>query len=226
MGGIALNVIEAINKRFACRAFKPDPVAKETLVEILAAAAHSPSWANTQPWEVYVAAGTAIENLRQGYIDNLDNNVPLCPDCKPPIEWPEHIKKRPAALNTKRMTALGIAPDDEDARFKMFSNNYRFFNAPVLIILCLDRSAGVYSFYDLGSFAQNLMLAAQEHGLDSIPAFSFVGYPNLLRNELGISPEHMAVLGIAIGYADINAPINQVRSDKRPVAEVVKISGV
>lgn len=129
-------------------------------------------------------------------------------------------------MTKQRMTALGIASDDEDARFKMFAHNYRFFNAPVLIILCLDRSAGVYSFYDLGSFAQSLMLAAQENGLDTIPAFSFAGYPNLLRQELNISPEQLVILGIAVGYADMENPINQVRSDKRLVAEVAYIKGL
>lgn len=56
-----MNVIDAINQRFACRAFKPDPVDKATILKILEAATHSPSWANTQPWEVYVAAGPILE---------------------------------------------------------------------------------------------------------------------------------------------------------------------
>ena len=55
-----MNVIEALNSRTSIRAFKSDPVSRETIFKIMEAAIRSPSWANTQPWEIYVAAGEAL----------------------------------------------------------------------------------------------------------------------------------------------------------------------
>jgi nitroreductase len=45
-----MNVIDAIESRKSVRAFKADPVSKDVLLQILAAANRSPSWADTQPW--------------------------------------------------------------------------------------------------------------------------------------------------------------------------------
>ncbi|MEW6423761.1 MAG: nitroreductase family protein [Bacillota bacterium] len=50
-----MNVIEALNSRHSVRAFKPDPVTKETLLKIIQAANQAPSWGNSQPWEVFIA---------------------------------------------------------------------------------------------------------------------------------------------------------------------------
>ena len=45
-----MDIVEAIQQRKSIRAFKPDPVPKEILKEILELALRAPSWANTQPW--------------------------------------------------------------------------------------------------------------------------------------------------------------------------------
>jgi nitroreductase len=44
-----MNVLEALNSRFTCRAFKPDPVNRVIILQIMENAIRSPSWANTQP---------------------------------------------------------------------------------------------------------------------------------------------------------------------------------
>ena len=55
----SMNVIDALNSRSTIRAFNPDPVGRETTLKILEAATRAPSWANTQPWELFVAGGGA-----------------------------------------------------------------------------------------------------------------------------------------------------------------------
>ena len=62
-----MNTIDALNSRYCCRAFKPEQVSKQKVEEILEAAIHAPSWANTQPWEIYVASGEPLERLRKAY---------------------------------------------------------------------------------------------------------------------------------------------------------------
>ena len=58
-----MEVVEAIKARKSIRAFLPQPVAKEVLEEILELAVRSPSWANTQPWEVAVIGGEIMEQV-------------------------------------------------------------------------------------------------------------------------------------------------------------------
>ena len=54
-----MDIVEAIKSRKSIRGFKPEPVGKETLKEILDVACRAPSALNTQPWEFFVLAGIA-----------------------------------------------------------------------------------------------------------------------------------------------------------------------
>ena len=62
-GSVARTVEEAILSRRSLRAFKPDPVPRETVERILAVASRAPSGSNIQPWKVYVVAGEVRERL-------------------------------------------------------------------------------------------------------------------------------------------------------------------
>jgi nitroreductase len=47
-----MDVMEAIKGRRSIRKYKPDPVSEEALQKLMEAVRWSPSWANTQCWEV------------------------------------------------------------------------------------------------------------------------------------------------------------------------------
>lgn len=49
-----MELLEGIETRRSFRAFRSTPVARETIERILKAASRSPSYTNTQPWEVAV----------------------------------------------------------------------------------------------------------------------------------------------------------------------------
>ena len=61
-----MNVTEAIISRRSIRAFLSKPVKKEKLEAILKMAARAPSWANSQPWNVFVATGDTLEPYQEG----------------------------------------------------------------------------------------------------------------------------------------------------------------
>jgi nitroreductase len=70
-------------------------------------------------------------------------------------------------------------------------------------------------------------LSAKEHGLDTVIAVNLVGYPDVLRKELGIPNELMIVMGIALGYADRDAQANQrPKSTRRALEDAVHYFGV
>ena len=70
-----MTVTEAIKTRSSIRAFKPDMVDRALLMEIFELAARTPSWGNTQPWEVFVADGDALGRIRAAYIENHEKKV-------------------------------------------------------------------------------------------------------------------------------------------------------
>ena len=214
-----MNVSEALNARQCVRAFKPDPVSRETVMAILEAASRTPSWANSQPWQVYVAGGETLERLRAAFLEQTGRGVPGDPDLPTPKEWPSAIQQRSSAMNAARMAALGVSPDDKAARRAFLENNRRFFGAPAVVYLCLERSLTPWSIFDVGMMAQSVMLAAIDRGVDSAPAVNLVIYPALIRAALGIPDELMILMGVAFGYRDPEDPGISYRSSRRPVGE-------
>lgn len=220
-----MNVLEALQERHSTRAYKAMAVERETILKVLEAANYAPSWANTQPWEFYVATGEPLTRLRERYLENFEKNVPPNPDIQVPQSWPEEHKKRTFEMGTARFAAMGIDRDNVEARNEIVKNNYRFFDAPVVIFPCIDRVLSQWSLFDMGSASQSLMLAAQHYGLNTIPAIMMAVYPDIIRQELQI-PDHLnIVIGIALGYGDPDSIQNKYVTTRRPIDEFVRIVG-
>lgn len=220
-----MNVIEALNSRYTCRAFKQAPVAMDTVLKILDAANRTPSWGNTQPWNLYIAAGEVLEYLRKGSLDRFAQQVAGHPDLPVPQEWPEVLKQRYVTVGKERYALLSQELGKDNIISAVQDRNYRFFDAPVVIYICMDRNLTAYSMFDLGALSQSIMLAAQEYGLDTAPAIMLVQYPDLIRSTLAIPEEQAIVLGIALGYGDSSSIHNQHRTARRPIQEVATLKG-
>ncbi len=189
-----MDVTVALYSRYSTRAFKPDPIDKETITRILEAATRAPSWANTQPWEIFVASGNVLNRLRHAYLENFHNGVTGESDIPRPQQWPPALQKRMEELAAQRYRiAADIGPDEKSARQAIFEANYKFFGAPVVIYLCMEHTLTPWSIFDIGMLAQSIMLVAQQHGLGSIPAVSLVSYPDLIHRELEI-PENLSII--------------------------------
>ena len=220
-----MNVIEALNTRYSARAYLEKPVDRETMLKIMEAARHTPSWADTQPWEIFAAGGDSLERLRRAFLRRLDEGRAIEPDIPRPQGWPPDLQQRMAEMVAHGQRVRGERPDDEEVRRQSMRRNLSFFGAPAVVYLCLDRSLSPYSVFDLGMMAMSIMLAAREYGVDSIPAVNLVGYPDLLRAELGIPDHLMIVMGVALGYADPGQLVNKPRTPRRSVDEVVRLTG-
>lgn len=220
-----MDVTDALYSRYSTRAFKPDPVDKETITRILEAAIHAPSWANTQPWEIFVAGGDVLNRLRHAYLENFHKGVTGKSDLPRPQQWPPALQRRMEELVAEHYKTAGIERDDKARRQAIFEANYRFFGAPVVIYLCMDRTLTPWSIFDIGILAQSIMLVAQQHCLGSIPAVSLVSYPDLIRAELEIPDDLSIIFGIALGYSDVQHLQNKFRSPRRPIQEVVRYKG-
>jgi nitroreductase len=221
-----MDVLQALNSRYTVRAFKPDPIDRTTLEQVMEAALKSPSWANTQPWEIYVAGGEVLDRLREAYLANLKDCVARTPDLPAPKEWPQALKKRMEALRLERVATLERVCLDKSKLKDLSEMNYHFFHAPVVAYICMDKTLTPWSIYDLGLFSQSLMLAARHYGLDSAPAVTLAAHPDLIRKELNIPDGLSIIIGIALGYADAGHPQNQYRTARRTVQEAITFKGM
>jgi nitroreductase len=71
-----MDIVEAIRTRRSIRGFKPDPVPKKVIGEILEIASRAPSAMNTQPWEFTVLTGDVLEDVRRGSVEMLNSEPP------------------------------------------------------------------------------------------------------------------------------------------------------
>jgi len=221
-----MDVIEALNNRYSVRAFKPRAVTRETIVKIFEAAVRAPSWANSQPWEVFLAAGETLAKLRAANLARFQSGSPRALEMPGPQKWPEHMQTRIDQNMAERLRSMGIEREDKTGRQKLTEYNYRFFDAPAVAFLCMERTLTPWSAFDMGAFSQSIMLAAQKYGVDSIPAVMMTSYPDLIREILQIPSEMMLVFAVALGYQDEKNAINRFRSARLPVDEVVRFRGL
>ncbi|PKN34790.1 MAG: hypothetical protein CVU61_07025 [Deltaproteobacteria bacterium HGW-Deltaproteobacteria-19] len=63
----------AVRERRSIRQFRREAVPRELIGEILQDACYAPSWGNTQPWEIFVVTGEALEAFRSGNRENFLN---------------------------------------------------------------------------------------------------------------------------------------------------------
>jgi nitroreductase len=212
-----MNVIEALAKRRSVRAFLPAPVEREKLIAIFEAAARTPSWANSQPWEVFVATGEALARIKKGYGESYANKVATAPETPAPTAWTEVAVKR------REQLVPDMRRDCGEAVQQFGQLNQTLFGAPAVIYPCMDKVLSPWSLYDIGAYSQSLMLAAAEYGLGTIPAMTLTLFPDILHRELAIPDNLKVTIGIAIGYADTQNAINNFVSARTPVDQNVRI---
>ncbi len=71
-----MDVESCLRGRRSVRAFKPELVPRAVLEEVLELASWSPSYKNTQPWEVIVLSGTRKEALSREMIRLFEGGAP------------------------------------------------------------------------------------------------------------------------------------------------------
>ena len=215
-----MDALTCITTRRSIRAFYNTPVPQDLLREIIAAACWSPSYKNSQPWRVLVVSGEKKEGLSRMMIDMLDNNTPPNPDLPAPESWPEEEQARITYLMNKRQELTGMDFSDPAIIARAKKANFSFYGAPHAIYLYQDNSLSSWSLFDLGFFAQNLMLAAQAKGLGTVPQAFLTDYAEAIKEYLGIPENNRLVLGMSIGYPDLAAPVNGYRTERSPVEEI------
>lgn len=221
-----MDITEALLDRRSIRDFTPRPVDHDLILKIIETAARAPSSGNYQPWEVFVATGDALERIRQGRLQRLAENNMAQPEVDV-SHWPndpQPMVARMQEMYAARWQLRGLDPTD--AQLNRRANARRtanVFGAPALVVLCMHRDINPFTVFDLGLFAQSIVLAGRSLGVDSLIAAGLAGQPDVTRKELAIPDELQIVIGIALGHADPDSAENTYRSPRRPVGEFVTI---
>lgn len=217
-----MDTIECIRTRMSIRKFRPDPVPQDLLKEIISIAQWSPSYKNSQPWEVIILSGARKEALSKILVELLEKGTKPCPDIPEPVSWPPAENARIAALYKKRAEATGIDLNDPEVLKQAKTVNFHFYGAPHAIYLFQDASLTPWSLFDLGLFAQSLMLAAHARGLGTVPQAFATDYARDTKKFLGIPETKKLVLGISIGYPDLTSKANALRTDRVGTEEILQ----
>ncbi|HLZ64581.1 MAG TPA: nitroreductase [Aliidongia sp.] len=220
-------VLAAITGRRSVRAFLDKPVPREAVEEILAAASHAPSGNNTQPWRVHVLQGAAKDSLTAAIMA-----VRHAREQEPPAEYPyypeawfEPYLARRRAIGWQLYGLLGIGKGDRQAAQAWHDQNFRFFGAPVGLIFTVDRRLGLGAYLDVGMFMQNIMTAARGCGLDTCAQAAFAAYHDVIRHELQLPSEELVLCGMALGWADPDALVNRLSTDREPLETYASFVG-
>jgi len=212
-----MEVMEAISSRRSVRAYKPDPVPRKVLEELLEASIRAPSWGNSQPWEFAILGGKVIEDLKRRLVAKAEAEVPPNPDIPWPSFGPPWDERR--RQNGRRLfEVLDIRREDAKKRLEWSNSMLRFFGAPNGIIFYLDRSLSTWAILDVGNLIAHIILGAQAYGLGTCPEAAVARYPDVLREVLKIPETKYIVCGMAIGYPDPAAAVNKFRSQREPLS--------
>ncbi|MCK4723575.1 MAG: nitroreductase family protein, partial [Dehalococcoidia bacterium] len=129
-----MDVIDAIKARYSVRAYKPEPVPKDILAELMEVALRAPSWANTQTWEFAIVGGDIMQELKQSLGAKASAQDERYPDIPRP-EWPSPYRERGRENGIRLYQLLGITREDTERQLQWFVDMYRFFDAPNGIIV-------------------------------------------------------------------------------------------
>jgi nitroreductase len=217
-----MDVIEAIRSRKSIRGFKPTPVPREILTGILDAAIRAPSAMNTQPWEITVLTGEALENMRRGNIERLNAGATPRPDIqRKPFEG--QYRQRQVDLAIQIFQLMGITREDKQKRAEWQMRGFRIFDAPTAIIIAIDRSldSSIMSILDIGALVQNICLAALNYGLGTCIEDQGIMFPEVVRKFTGIPESKRIAVCVAVGYPDWDFPANKLQSRREPLEKTV-----
>ncbi len=213
-------------QRHSVRAYRQEPVPAHLLQQLLATARQAPSGANLQPGSFVAVQGEARTRLSADLVAAFRAGQQELEDYAYfPQPMPALLRRRQVAAARALYGALGIGREDRAARDAQFERNFCFFEAPVALVVTVRSDFGSGGYMDLGMTLYGLMLAAQSCGLATCAIGALASYPGLVRRHLGLQEDSSIVCGMALGYADLQAPVNQTLTTRCELEEYFRVVG-
>ena len=222
-----MNVTEAVNSRRSVRQFLDKPVDRATLERVLETAQRSPSGGNTQPWNAILVGGDALADIT-AKIKEKAKAAPMGENMEYAI-YPKGLEGRyeeqRRAVGRDMFESIGLGRDDSAGRVAQMAKNWDSFGAPLQLFTYTRKYMGPPQWSDMGMWLQTVMLLLREAGLDSCPQEIWAMYGSYMRELLGIDDDHIFFCGMAIGYRDPDAPINNFDTPRVPIRDAIGFRG-
>jgi len=218
-----MNVTEAVTSRRSVREYLDQPVELETLRRVMDTARWAASGCNFQPWEATILTGQPLKDLQ--------GKITTTPQQQAEYDWSapgeeDTYKERLNAVSRGMFGSMNIAREDRDGRKAMMMRNATSFDAPAVMFVYFPRLIKEAQWSDTGMWLQTVALLLREEGLDSCYQEYLALYANVIRDHLGLDHErYMFFCGMAIGYRDPDAPLNNYERERVPLENQVKFLG-
>ncbi|GAB3654106.1 nitroreductase [Actinocorallia lasiicapitis] len=202
-----------LTDRWTCRQFLPEPVPRETIEVLLALAQRTPSWCNTQPWQVHITEGAATDRLRTELAAHVMSR-PQAPDLPFPERYDGVYRERRRESGFQLYASLGIDRADREGAFRQTLRNFDLFDAPHVAVITTEADLGVYGAVDCGLYINTFLLAAHSLGLAAAPQAALAAYSDFLHDHLALPESRQVVVGISFGHPDLTHPVNTFRTTR------------
>ena len=218
---------EVILGRRSIRGYRPEPVSRALIEEIIALAMRSPSSMNTQPWHFHVLTGEPLDRIRAGNTECMLAGVPESREFRTGRAFAGPHRERQVHVAKQLFGAMGIERDDRERRQDWVLRGFRQFDAPVCVIIAYDRELADSddTAFGRGAVATTLVNAAWSRGLGAVINSQGIMQSAIVREHAGIPEEQIIMKAIALGWPDSEFPANAVVSLRRPVSEAARFVG-
>lgn len=208
---------QTILERRSVRGFLPEKlVDAKTIREVLELAQRAPSNCNVQPWRVFLASGPRCEQLRRRLLDAIGAGE--VPNPEDPIDtFTDTYRRLQVDCAVELYQHMRIRRDDVAGRQRALLRNFEFFDAPHVVIICMQKDFGIGVALDVGMYVQTLMLALWSRGVASCAQASLRQFPQVIKQDLGIDDDLRILCGVSFGYEDPTVPANHSRQKREPV---------
>ena len=214
-----MDIIDAIKTRRSIRGYKSDPVPKEVIREVLEAASRAPSAMNTQPWEFAVVVGEPLRKIREENAEKLRAGEPPHAEHHV-VGWTTDsiYRTRQVELAKHIFQVMNIPREDKAKRSAWMERGFRYFDAPVAIIIFVDKTLSETGpVLDIGAAMQNICLAALHFGLGTCIHDQGVLYPDVVKRHANIPESKRLIIAISMGYPDEGNTVNTITSTRESI---------
>ena len=219
---------DVILGRRSIRGYKPDPVPRALIEEIIGLAMRAPSSMNTLPRNFYVVAGEPLDRIRAGRTPSgMWRAHPQSREFRTGQAFAGQHRDRQVGVAKQLFSAMGIAREDKEGRQDWVLRGFRQFDAPVCVIVTYDRvlDGSDDTPFDCGAVSTALVNAAWSRGLGAVINSQGIMQSPVVREHAGIADDQVIMKSIALGWPDEDFPANAVVSERKAVAEATVFVG-
>jgi len=218
---------EIAQDRRSIRGYKTDPIPREILEEIIHIAKHAPSSMNTHPWHFHVLTGEPLERIRKGNTEKMMAGSSVDREIKLNHGYEGPHRERQIEIAVQLFEAMGIARDDKERRTDWVMRGFRQFDAPVSIVITVDKALAedTIAHFDCGAATYGLVLAAWSKGIGSVINGQGIMQSSVVRENANIPEDQVIMTCVAMGYPDDSFVANDVKSRRSPNDKVASFIG-